>query len=79
LLYNAMRKTTWAGANAVAGVAGYLVGSSIGGGSGHALLWGIVGGVAAVATVHSGSTQKAAAAPAVKPPEPGPSANPPQP
>lgn len=79
LLYNAMRKVPGVGGKILAGIAGYMAGFSIGAGSGHGWLIGIIGVVAAVATVHSGSAQKAAAIPAVKPPESGPSANPPRP
>lgn len=55
----------------IAGIGGYIAGYSIGAGSGHGLLIGIIGIAAAASTVHTGRMQKPAARPAVEPPEPG--------
>ncbi len=78
LLYNAMRKVPGIGGKVVAAIAGYMAGYSIGAGSGHGLLIGIIGIVAAVATVHSGATEKPSAASTATLSEPGVKAKPPQ-
>jgi hypothetical protein len=68
LLYNAMRKVPGIGGKVVAAIGGYMAGYSIGAGSSHGLLIGIIGVIAAVCTVHSAAPAKSSADPAVKQP-----------